>query len=148
MRTRNSIRGFVRPLVGRSVTLELKSGKTRISAPAHLSATGGRVSGLVLCLFLQISTMELRLSVPANLHTHHLNKAGYTATSCGQVGRGGNGRFATFQLERDGPTNQTDQPTDQPTNGRTKPLMSATKKRAQTALIKTASNASLRSRLL
>ena len=33
--------------VGRSVTLELKSGKTRISAPAHLSATGGRVSGLV-----------------------------------------------------------------------------------------------------
>ena len=33
--------------VGWSVTLELKSGKTRISAPAHPSATGGRVSGLV-----------------------------------------------------------------------------------------------------
>ena len=35
-------------LVGWSVTLELKSGKTRISAPAHPSATGGRVSGLVV----------------------------------------------------------------------------------------------------
>ena len=55
MRTRNSIRGFVHPSVGwsvswsvgRSGTLELKSGKTGISAPAHLSATDGRVSGLV-----------------------------------------------------------------------------------------------------
>ena len=38
----------VRPSVRRSVTLESKSGKTRISAPAHPSATGiGRVSGLV-----------------------------------------------------------------------------------------------------
>ena len=26
------------------------------------------------------------------------NKAGYTATSCGQVGRGGNARFHTFRL--------------------------------------------------
>ena len=35
-------------LVGWSVTLESRSGKTRISAPAHPSATGiGRVSGLV-----------------------------------------------------------------------------------------------------
>ena len=34
-------------LVGRSVMLELKSRKTRISAPAHPSATDGRVSGLV-----------------------------------------------------------------------------------------------------
>ena len=34
-------------LVGRSVVIKLKSGKTRISAPAHPSATGGRVSGLV-----------------------------------------------------------------------------------------------------
>ena len=32
------------------------------------------------------------------------NKAGYTATSCGQVGKGGNARFPTFQLERDGRT--------------------------------------------
>ena len=44
------------------------------------------------------------------------NKAGYTSTSWGRVGRGGNARFPTFQLERDGPTNQ---PTDQPTDGRT-----------------------------
>ena len=36
--------------VGRSVVIELKSGKTRISAPAHPSATDGRVSGLVFSL--------------------------------------------------------------------------------------------------
>ena len=40
------------PSVGRSVgwsveVIESKSGKTRLSAPAHPSATGGRVSGLV-----------------------------------------------------------------------------------------------------
>ena len=35
-------------MVGRSVTLELKSGKTLISAPAYPSATGGRAFGLVL----------------------------------------------------------------------------------------------------
>ena len=55
-RTSDSIRGFVRPSVGqligwsvgRSVVIELESVKTRISAPAHPSATGiGRVSGLV-----------------------------------------------------------------------------------------------------
>ena len=41
------------------------------------------------------------------------NKAGYTAnTSRGRVGRGGNARFHTFQLDHHGPTNR-------PTNGRT-----------------------------
>ena len=59
MRTRNSIRGFVRPSVRPSVgpsvrwsvVIELESVKTRISAPAHPSATGiGRVSGLVFFL--------------------------------------------------------------------------------------------------
>ena len=52
---RNSIRGFVRPSVRPSVhpsvcpsvTIESKSGKTRISTSAHPSATDGRVSGLV-----------------------------------------------------------------------------------------------------
>ena len=34
-----------------------------------------------------------------------VNKAGYTATSCGRVSRGENARFSTFQLERNGPTN-------------------------------------------
>ena len=38
--------------VGWSVVIELKSGKTRISAPAHPSATDGRVSGLVKYLFV------------------------------------------------------------------------------------------------
>ena len=72
LRTRNSIRGFVRPSVGwsvrRSVTLELKSGKNLISAPAHPSATGGRVSSLVLfsLLFLRLSHFFLVvfLSIP------------------------------------------------------------------------------------
>ena len=41
-----SVRPSVRWSVGRSVTLELNSGKTRISAPAHTSATDGRVSRL------------------------------------------------------------------------------------------------------
>ena len=45
------------------------------------------------------------------------NKAGYTATSCGRVGRGGYARFPTFRLV------STDRQTNQPTNGRTKPLM-------------------------
>ena len=40
-----TIRGFIRLLS--SVMIESKSGKTRISAHAHPSATGGRVSGLV-----------------------------------------------------------------------------------------------------
>ena len=41
------------------------------------------------------------------------NKAGYTAnTSCGRVGRGGNARCHTFQLDHHGPT-----------DGRTNPLM-------------------------
>ena len=42
-----SVRRLVGRLVGWSVTLELKRGKMRISAPAHPSATDGRVSGLV-----------------------------------------------------------------------------------------------------
>ena len=50
-----SVRPSVRPSVRRSVTLELKSGKTHISAPAHPSASGGRVSGLViLCSFVLV----------------------------------------------------------------------------------------------
>ena len=41
------------------------------------------------------------------------NKAGYTATSCGRVGRSGNARFHTFQLML------TDGRTDGQTDGRT-----------------------------
>ena len=45
---------------------------------------------------------------------HQLNKAGFMATSCRLVGRGGNARFPTFRLDYPyGPTNRlTDQPTD------------------------------------
>ena len=39
------------------------------------------------------------------------NKARYTATSCGRVGRGGNARFLTFRLV------STDRPTDRPMDG-------------------------------
>ena len=53
--------------VGRSVTLELKSGKTRISAPAHPSATGGRVSGLVFIRMVPSSAFA------TNRHTHLSN---------------------------------------------------------------------------
>ena len=42
-----SVRQSVHWSVRRSVMIELKSGKTDISAPAHPSATGGRVSSLV-----------------------------------------------------------------------------------------------------
>ena len=43
-----------------------------------------------------------------------MNKAGYTATSCGRVGRGGYARFPTFRLVL------TDRRTNGPTDRRTK----------------------------
>ena len=57
-----------------------------------------------------------------------MNKAGYTATSCGRVGRGGNAHFPTFRLDHYGPTDgptdgRTDRRTDGPTDRRTKPLI-------------------------
>ena len=42
------------------------------------------------------------------------NKAGYTATSCGRVGRGGNARFHTFELDY---YRRADGWTDQRTDG-------------------------------
>ena len=55
------------------------------------------------------NSLQLRYSAPAP--SFMKNKAGYTAnTSCGRVGRGGNARFHTFQLDHhDG---LTDRPTD------------------------------------
>ena len=51
-------------------------------------------------------------------HFDKKNKAGDTAnTSCGRVGRGGNARFHTFQLDHH------DGPIDRRTDGRTKPLI-------------------------
>ena len=48
------------------------------------------------------------------------NKAGYTATSCGRVGKGGNARFPSFQLDHYGPTDRrTDGRNDEPMDGRT-----------------------------
>ena len=70
LRTRNSIRGFVRPSVGwlvgwsvgRSVTLESKSGKTHISAPAHPSATDGLYLALFMAVFMNLNTVNINLS--------------------------------------------------------------------------------------
>ena len=82
LRTRNSTRGFVRPLVRPYVVIELESVKTLISAPAHPSATGiGRVSGLVLlslllnsfsffyCFFFLISSFSSSLLFPHLPHS-------------------------------------------------------------------------------
>ena len=57
---------------------------------------------------------NMHVLTKSDLHIENLiiNKAGYTATSCGRAGRGGNTRFPTFRLER-----------DQPTDGRTEPLI-------------------------
>ena len=49
-----SVRPLVGWLVGWSVVIELKSRKTRISAPAHPSTTDRRVSGLVGHIFALI----------------------------------------------------------------------------------------------
>ena len=68
-----SVRPSVLLSIRRSVMIKLKSGKTRISAPAHPSATGGRVSGLGIISFV--------------LHLYD------NTTSCGRVDRGGNARF-------------------------------------------------------
>ena len=63
---------------------------------------------------------ELRVFV-----NEKMNKAGYKANiGCGLVGRGGNARFYTFQVDHHGRTNgPTDQRTDGPTDQRTKPLI-------------------------
>ena len=50
-------------LVGRSVTLELKSGRTRIAAPAHPSATSGRVSGLDILGNANVGLIMIRYEV-------------------------------------------------------------------------------------
>ena len=46
-----------------------------------------------------------------SLFLHKINKAGYTATSCGWVGRGGYARFPTFRLML--MDRRTDEPMDQ-----------------------------------
>ena len=55
--------------------------------------------------------IDLPISLALIMQMVH-NKAGYTATSCGRVGRGGNTRFPTFRLDHYGRT-----------DGRTKPLI-------------------------
>ena len=73
----------------------------------------------MLVLFHILRRGVSQLFLPKCLHPQGNiwgNKAGYTAAICGRVGRGGNARFPTFQLERD-------RPLDRQTDGRTKPLI-------------------------
>ena len=72
-----------------------------------------------LCFIIALRSLIIRPNydkVKTRQNTGNLrdNKAGYTAnTSCGRVGRGGNARFLTFQLDHHGPTNRrTDGRTD------------------------------------
>ena len=78
--------------VGWSVVIELESVKTRISAPAHPSATGiGRVSGLVALLLLpNRPRLDCRVSglVPSQFYILRLNvlwRYGVIGLDCSQV---------------------------------------------------------------
>ena len=75
LQTCNSIRGFVGLLVHSSVTIKLESVKTRISAPAHPSTTGGCVSGLVIDSFwfaeLILKIFFIFLDILIYLYFHH-----------------------------------------------------------------------------
>ena len=76
----------------------------------------------------EIANQWLNLSLSHN----EKNKAGYTAnTSRGRGGRGGNGGFPTFRLDPHGPTNQL-------TDGRTKPLIVASPRLKMVRLLKLA----------
>ena len=77
-----------------------------------LSVSPGRSVGLSI-IFHHFIARELFRSHPC---ARKPNKAGYTATSCGRVGRGRYECFPTFRLVlTDGPTDQwTDGPTDKP----------------------------------
>ena len=74
-----SVRWSVGRLVGWSVTLELKNGKTRISAPAHPSATDGRVSGLVPnpfqlpCCTLGMASRPIKTTKPLHFERRRSN---------------------------------------------------------------------------
>ena len=66
---------------------------------------------------LLMTTTMSRKTTTTIIATTDNNKAGYPATSCGRVGRSGYARFPTFRLDHlYGPTNQR-------TDGRTKPLI-------------------------
>ena len=106
-----SVGRSVGPSVRPSVTIKSKSGKTRVSAPAHPSATDGRVSGLVL--ISEIIHLPFFRKKSKRI-SRKRNKTGYTATSCGRVGKGRNAHFPTFRLDGYGRTDgQTDRRTDQ-----------------------------------
>ena len=55
-----------------------------------------------------LQVLNLNREVTEQKHVQQLfNKAGYTAISCGRVGRGGNARFSTFRLvDTDGRTDK------------------------------------------
>ena len=62
----------------------------------------------------QIESSQPLANVPSNSPHFKRNKAGYTVTRCGRVGRGGNARFPTFWLVST--DRQTDGPMDRQTD--------------------------------
>ena len=69
---------------------------------------------------IETKTFNESSFISSSMNEKPRNKAGYTTTSCGQVGRGGYVRFPTFQLVL--MHGRTKGSTDQQTDGWTKPL--------------------------
>ena len=98
---------------------ESKSGKTRISAPAHQSATDGRESGLVIrCVLASLKVgLSVRPSVSLSIRPYvgplRLLKKNYSnllISKQGQVGQ------LVRRVDRRTNALQTDRPTDRPTD--------------------------------
>ena len=75
----------------------------------HENHTVNAIRGRITFVVVTKNTPEVCVQLTENM-------AGYTATSCGQVGKGGNASFPTFRLNHYGPM---DGPTDGPMDGRT-----------------------------
>ena len=113
-----SVRDHESKSVRRSIMIELKSGKTRISAPAHPSATDGRVSGLVILNHRHNSLFTSKFS-----HEEENKEEERGRIHGHQLWTGGQRRicaFSHFSTRADGRTDgQRDGPTDGRTDGRT-----------------------------
>ena len=64
---------------------------------------------------IETKTFNESLFVSSSMNEKQRNEAGYTATSCGRVGRGGYAPFPTFRLMLT--EGWTDEPKDQRTDG-------------------------------
>ena len=64
--------------------------------PGYIYNEAGYTASQVACEWAEAVTEMITLGKSGE--PKKLNKAGYTATSCGRVGRGGKARFHTFRL--------------------------------------------------